>query len=396
MKILIITAYFHPEKFKAQDIALDLSKEHHVDVLTGIPNYPSGLFYKNYNFWSIFRIEKLQKVKIIRTPIFPRGQNTTSLILNYLSLLFSFVLWSLVLRLKSYNKIIFIGYSPGILALTCLVYKKLLGKSPNLILWLQDFWPDDLISTGYFKSKSPLIKINKLIMQYCYKQFDTLSTTSDLMSAELKKRSGSQNVITIHNPIETTLKNLPVPQKSFHNRDSTIKLLYLGNFSANQNVEQVILAIKNQSFEKYQVKLTIIPHGQRKLTSLKKLLENQNIEVLQSLPHENLKSLLGKHDAGIVSLANFDNLKPIIPSRLQTLASLSLPILSFGSPATKKIIQKFDFGFGTNLYTYQSFLRIVDEFSKLDKSSIIKLQNNSNHFANFHSNINNVCYGLIN
>ena len=51
MKILILTTYFYSEKFKSQDIALNLSKDHQVEVLIGIPNYPTGKFYKNYNFW---------------------------------------------------------------------------------------------------------------------------------------------------------------------------------------------------------------------------------------------------------------------------------------------------------------------------------------------------------
>lgn len=395
MKILIITAYFHPEKFKAQDIALDLSKEHHVDVLTGIPNYPNGKYYKNYNFFSIFKLDKLQDVNIFRTLIFPRGQNTINLILNYLSLLFSFILWSLFLRFLFYDKIIFIGYSPGILALTCLIYKKLIGKSPHLILWLQDFWPDDLISTGYFKKQSLLIKVNQIIMKFCYKSFDTLSTTSELMSKELKIRSGITNVMTIHNPIETVLKNLPVPL-NITNNSNEIKLLYLGNFSANQNVEEIILAIKNQNIKNCRIKLTIIPHGKRKISLLHGYVNKDKIEVLNTLSHKNLKTLLGKFDAGIVSLANFDNLKPIIPSRLQTLTALSLPILSFGSPATKNLIEKHGFGFGTDAYDHESFLKIIHKFSKLDKTSKLALRNNSNYFANHYSDIKNVCYSLIN
>ena len=47
MKILIISQYFWPENFKINDIALGLKElGHEVSVLTGIPNYPLGVFIK--------------------------------------------------------------------------------------------------------------------------------------------------------------------------------------------------------------------------------------------------------------------------------------------------------------------------------------------------------------
>ena len=41
MKILILSQYFWPENFKINELALEL-KKHYVEVLTGVPNYPSG------------------------------------------------------------------------------------------------------------------------------------------------------------------------------------------------------------------------------------------------------------------------------------------------------------------------------------------------------------------
>ncbi|MDP2363905.1 MAG: glycosyltransferase WbuB, partial [Ignavibacteria bacterium] len=48
-RILIFTNHFYPENFKVNDVAFELVKNNfEVTVLTGIPNYPQGKFYKGY------------------------------------------------------------------------------------------------------------------------------------------------------------------------------------------------------------------------------------------------------------------------------------------------------------------------------------------------------------
>ena len=48
MKILIISQYFYPENFRINDLALELKERgHEITVLTGKPNYPQGVYYKD-------------------------------------------------------------------------------------------------------------------------------------------------------------------------------------------------------------------------------------------------------------------------------------------------------------------------------------------------------------
>ena len=47
MKILLVTQYFYPENFRSNDIAFEFARRgHQVDVLTSIPNYPIGKYFK--------------------------------------------------------------------------------------------------------------------------------------------------------------------------------------------------------------------------------------------------------------------------------------------------------------------------------------------------------------
>lgn len=63
MKILFITQYFYPENFRGNDICFYLANAgYDVTVLTGIPNYPEGRFFKGYGLFQK-RKEIIQGVK---------------------------------------------------------------------------------------------------------------------------------------------------------------------------------------------------------------------------------------------------------------------------------------------------------------------------------------------
>ena len=67
--ILVVSQYFYPEPFRINDMCQEWVKRgYKVTVLTGIPNYPEGKFYKGYN-WRKNRKETWNGIDII--PIIP-------------------------------------------------------------------------------------------------------------------------------------------------------------------------------------------------------------------------------------------------------------------------------------------------------------------------------------
>ena len=70
--ILVVSQYFYPEDFRINDICKEWVKRgYKVTVLTGIPNYPQGKFYKGYS-WFRGRRETYEGMGIIRIPLIPR------------------------------------------------------------------------------------------------------------------------------------------------------------------------------------------------------------------------------------------------------------------------------------------------------------------------------------
>ena len=72
MRLLVVSQYYWPEPFNVADICEGLvARGHEVTVLTGIPNYPEGLFYAGYEDGRP-RTEYRNGVEIVRVGILPR------------------------------------------------------------------------------------------------------------------------------------------------------------------------------------------------------------------------------------------------------------------------------------------------------------------------------------
>ena len=89
LRILIVTQYFWPENFRVNDLVAELAaRGHEVTVLTGIPNYPGGKTFEEFDR------ESGDQFSIYRCSGHPNSHAATRagkprLILNYLSFVLS-------------------------------------------------------------------------------------------------------------------------------------------------------------------------------------------------------------------------------------------------------------------------------------------------------------------
>ena len=126
LRIIIFTAYFWPENFRINELARDLAKAGHVvDVVTGLPNYPSGKIYPNFK-----RNRKLFDnfglVSITRIPCLPRGSTKIGLALNYVSYFVIATLWVFFRGYKKSADAVFV-YAPSPITVTipAIIFKKI-------------------------------------------------------------------------------------------------------------------------------------------------------------------------------------------------------------------------------------------------------------------------------
>ena len=116
LRVLIVTQYFWPESFRINDLVSELvQRGHHVNVLTGMPNYPDGQVFPEF-LLDPSRFINYEGASIYRVPILPRGKSGISLLLNYLSFAISastLGVWKL--RGKHYDAIFAFQLSPMVI-----------------------------------------------------------------------------------------------------------------------------------------------------------------------------------------------------------------------------------------------------------------------------------------
>jgi hypothetical protein len=121
--ILVLTQYFFPENFRINDICLELIKRgYKITVITGIPNYPTGKFFKGYGFFRK-RKENYKGINVIRIPIIPRGKISVTLAINYLSFVISGFVWKTFTKIKA-DMVFNFEVSPMTQALPAIWYSK--------------------------------------------------------------------------------------------------------------------------------------------------------------------------------------------------------------------------------------------------------------------------------
>ena len=187
-RILVYTNHYYPEQFKINDIVEWLNSfNYQVRVITCMPNYPSGKFYKGYNFFKSF-VERNNNIIVNRLPVIPRGTGSSiMIILNYLSYFISCSLFTLYLGLfiKKYDVILVHHTSPFFIAINPILYGWF--KKSKKVLWDLDIWPETLQAVGIIKSKK-IINSLKKIVSYVYSFYDKILISSNGLKPIVRER----------------------------------------------------------------------------------------------------------------------------------------------------------------------------------------------------------------
>ncbi len=326
---LIVSQYFWPENFKINDFALELTKRgHRVDVLTGEPNYPHGVIYKEY----VNAPEKYCSyygARIYRVPVFPRGKTYLTLLLNYISFVFSASLFGpFKLKGKSYDIILVFQPSPITVAIPAIIIKKL--KCAALILWVQDLWPQTLVALGIIKSKL-LIKFLHKLISYVFNFSDLILVQSLSFIEPLRRVTGSDKLIEYFpNWAEEIMNNksnsfaLEVPR-----REDVFTILFAGNLGEAQDLPAIVDAMSKLK-ENSMVRWVILGDGRKSQwlrdEIIKRKLGNSVLQLGQ-FPLERMTSFFSHAGALLISLQDKEIFSMTIPGKFQTYLTAGVPII---------------------------------------------------------------------
>ena len=332
MKILIVSQYFWPESFRINDVVSSLvEKGVVVDVLTGKPNYPDGIIFNGYSAWNC-QIENKYGSNIYRVPLIPRGNKSKIMLaLNYLSFIFfGMIQGAWMVRKNKYDLVFVYGLSPILLSLPGIFISKI--KGIQIILWVQDLWPESLIATKSINNKIVIVLVGKLV-KWIYKSMDLILVQSKSFIDEVKKMAIEKKVIYYPNSVDSSFYDYSLINiiniDSLFKNDDNFEVVFAGNVGIGQGLEVIVEVAKLLSMYG-NIKFIIYGSGSRLdwLTEQKNKYNLNGIVLKGRHPVESMPQILSNASALLVTLSDEPIFAKTIPNKIQAYLAVGRPILA--------------------------------------------------------------------
>lgn len=373
MRILVVTQYIFPENFKSNELVFELAKRgHHVDVLTSIPNYPEGVYYKGYGIFKK-RVETYKGVHFYRCLQTPRGRKASGLglAMNYLTFVFFSFFWIVFYFIwkKKYDAIITHEPSPITQIIPAVILSKI--RRVPVYSWIMDIWPDAMknsVSPRMYKMVKPILTG---ITNWVYKNSYKILITSKGF-AQLVNRDGdfSDKIVYYPNWSIDLLKlptDYPIPELP-----EGFRIMLAGNLGESQNLDaigEVIMLLKDVA----ELKWIFVGDGSWK-TWLDVFIKEHQLEdiayTLGRFPGEAMATFYKKADAMLITLrGGFVDLDMTVPARMQSYMSAGRPVLGMIGPGVQDLIAEADCGYAVDAGDYRALADVIRNKVLTDKEA---------------------------
>lgn len=346
-RILLVSQNFYPEFFKSNDIASELvARGYKVDVLTGIPNYPEGIFPKGYGVFQK-RVDKYKGAKVYRAFQIPRGRKASSvrLAINYLSFVFTSTFWVLFFFVfkERYDSIIIHQTSPITQAWPGLLLGKL--RRVPIYTWVLDIWPDSVLSTINSESqliKKPLDWLTDWVYRSSHKILISSPGFRDLVN---RNANYGDKIIDFPNWSDDIAS---IPVKPIPPMPEGFIIMMAGNIADGQGVSDIVKAI--ELLKDYHDIHWVFVGGGAMQPWLKEYAKNHNLEhivhVVGRYPFECMSAFYKSADVMLLTLKRSicSHLNATIPARVQSYLSAGKPIVGMAGEGVQSLINGYACG----------------------------------------------------
>lgn len=333
MRIAFVTQWFPPEPgtFVGAAIADGLAERgHHIDVLTGFPNYPTGRLHPDYPLQRYRCDERSTRVRVHRAPLYPsHDQNPIKRMANYTTFALS-ASWTARARLPRPD--VWLTYSsPATAALPALTVPRRLAAPSYLII--QDLWPDSVIESGMTAGRVGRV-IEKSLHAYCnyaYRRVDGIGVISPGMAEILVDRGADPSRVHF-TPNWISDGHLRPEETASDDRRRALGLgegrlfMYAGNFGELQGLPELVEAFARCP----QARLALVGDGivKSRLHAQVARLGAGNVSFHPTQDSNRIGEFIAASDVQIVSLKDSALLRATMPSKVQTSLAAGRPILA--------------------------------------------------------------------
>ncbi len=330
MRIRFITLYFSPEVGAAQRRISELTRRlaelgHEVTVLTGFPNYPSGVKPERYRNKLIMK-EQSEGCTIIRVPHFiAPNKGFLKRIMIHLTFSFSASVYSLFMKK---DDIIYLESPPLFNGFIGLV-NKWFRRIPYFFN-VADLWPQTAIELGALKNKQIITFTQFLERLFYNRSARILAVTAGIQEFIIDMGYDEEKVPLITNGVDHMIFHdgiEPDPKVREYKKEGRILALYAGTHGMAHSLETILKAANRLENEK--IDFLFIGDGAEKdmLVTRAGELNLINVTFLDSLPQARMPAILRSADMAVIPLKDLPLFDSAMPSKCFEAMAAGLPIM---------------------------------------------------------------------
>lgn len=336
--ILVVCQYYYPENFQITPICEQLVQDGYgVTVLTGLPNYPTGIIPEEYK--KEHRDEYINGVHVIRCHEIPRDKGIVKLGMNYLSYP-AFASRKLSSLKEEYDLVFVYQLSPVLMAIPGIKYAK--KHNIPLVHYCCDLWPESM--KMYIHNENHLAyKAIMAISKKIYNAADIVVGQSTSFLPYLKNT---------HDLDDEKLRYIPAfadetyLESDFTPEDDTTDFVFLGNLGIAQNLIAVLSAV-NKIKDIPGFKVHFVGDGTC-LNEMKQYVEENHLNDVVVFygrkPVEEMPKYYKLADACLVSLKADNATGLTLPSKVQGYMAAGKPIIGMIDGSAKDAIEESNCG----------------------------------------------------
>lgn len=358
MRIGIVSQWFDPEPGPASlpgELARELVRRgHDVQVVTGFPNYPSGVIYDGYR--NSRRMDEVDRgVKIRRVGIWPSHDSSSiGRITNYASFGASTLLSGL--DCLEDRDAVWVSNSPPTVAWAV---QRLHDMNVPVVLHVLDLWPDNIESSGLVGSSmlsSSMLKVVNGWNRALYSDSAKILTIAPSVGGLLEQRGASPHKIS-YSPLwanEATFHTVDGRERrrELGVDDDKVVLLYAGAIGDSQGLPLLVAALRNvdpavaQKCECWFIGDGVgLPELEREVAALPA--QAPVVRLLGRKPMSEMPSWIAAADICYVGLKADKHAEFSMPSKVQTTLAMGKPLLASVRGDVDRLISGSGVGYST-------------------------------------------------
>lgn len=346
MRFLFLTPYYPPEVGAPQARISELAKRlvrrgHVVEVLTALPNYPSGIVPPEYRgragTWEIRDGVQVFRTWIYATP----NKGFVRRVLAHLSFMVSAI--AAAPRMGDCD-VVYVESPPLFDGIAGFVLSRL--KGAKMVFNVADLWPQSVVELGMI-GPGPLLRLATLLERWCYHVSDLILAVTGGIEKDLRNRSYRDKVAWFPNGVDVA--RFAAGEGAAVRRelglDGKFVVLYAGTMGLAQGLAGVIEAARRlESDDRIRFVLAGDGAERERLVAM----AGHNVRFLDPLPAARMPDLLAAADAAIVSLRDVPLFLGAVPSKTYEALAAGRPVIMSARGEAADLVRRAGAGIVVN------------------------------------------------